>query len=162
MHPEGKNTEFLACIQPSCCRLKCKFCDLHDVLRWNFRSYVKNKLHFTSMSIISCLVAFCGCLLNLFASFVAFWTDLYIVTCKMINWFWSMLVIMMGPGFEMKNRECGYCKHLALLLGVSNSWADVIGPVDYFHTQSVQTSDYSFGVWAYRHDRLRKTTEWDV
>ena len=34
---------------------------------------------------------------------------------------------MMGPGFEIKHRECGYCKHLALLLGVPNSWADFIG-----------------------------------
>ena len=125
MHPEGKNTDFLACKQPSCCRLNLVCCDLHDVLRWNFRSYVRNKLHF--ISIISCLIAYCGCLLNVFASFVTFWTDLYFVTCKMINWFRSILIIMMGPGFEIKHRECGYCKHLALLLGVPNSWADFIG-----------------------------------
>lgn len=52
----------------------------------------------------------------------------------------------MGPGAETKHDECGYCKHLALLVGVPISWADFIGLVDYFHTQSVQTSDYSFGV----------------
>lgn len=80
----------------------------------------------------------------------------------MINWFRSILVIMMGPGVEIKHRECGYCKHLALLLGVPNFWADFIGLVDYFLTRSIQASDYSFGVWAYRHDRLRRTTEWDV
>jgi hypothetical protein len=66
---------------------------------------------------------------------------------------------MMGPSFEIIHREFGYCKHLAVLLGVPNSWADFMGLVDYFHTQSIQTSDYSFGVWAHRHDKLRRTTE---
>lgn len=53
----------------------------------------------------------------------------------------------MGPGAEIEHHKCGYCNLLALLLGVPNSWADFIGLVDYFHTQSVQTSDCSCCVW---------------